>query len=66
MQVYINGDPIDCAEYLCLDALMTQCGIDGDRCATAVNGCFVARNQRMLRELQAGDQIMTFEPITGG
>ena len=66
MLVSVNGNPIKCAEHLCLDALIAQCGIDGDRFATAVNGCFVARNQRRLRELQPGDQIMTFEPITGG
>ena len=37
-----------------------------EQCATAINGQFVARNERGTRLLFADDHIMTFEPITGG
>ena len=34
--------------------------------ATAVNGDFVAREARAKRELNDGDAVFTFQPITGG
>lgn len=34
--------------------------------ATAVNGEFVARNDRVARALLAGDAVFTFQAITGG
>ena len=34
--------------------------------ATAVNGDFIARDQRDQCVLRDGDTVMTFEPITGG
>ena len=34
--------------------------------ATAVNGEFVARTDRVARELLAGDAVFTFQAITGG
>ena len=34
--------------------------------ATAVNGEFVAREARAERELNDGDAVFTFQPITGG
>ena len=34
--------------------------------ATAVNGEFVAREQRARRSLREGDAVFTFQPITGG
>ena len=34
--------------------------------ATAVNGEFVAREARAGRELNDGDAVFTFQPITGG
>jgi sulfur carrier protein len=34
--------------------------------ATAVNGDFVAREVRAKRELNDGDAVFTFQPITGG
>jgi sulfur carrier protein len=33
---------------------------------TAVNGSFVARAQRDGRVLQAGDEVLLFQPIVGG
>ena len=34
--------------------------------ATAVNQTFVARGKRASTLLQAGDQVMLFQPIVGG
>ena len=34
--------------------------------ATAVNGEFVPRESRAQVQLQAGDEVFTFQPITGG
>lgn len=39
---------------------------DGSPIATALNGCHVARADRVRTRLAEGDQITTFEPITGG
>ena len=41
-------------------------GEDPQALATAVNQEFVARDARAARVLQAGDQVFTFQPITGG
>lgn len=34
--------------------------------ATAVNGRFVPRGERLLRVLAEGDTVLCFAPITGG
>ena len=34
--------------------------------ATAVNGDFVARDLRAAHLMKPGDQVFTFQPITGG
>jgi len=64
--IQLNGQAIECAEGTSLAALLVQVGRDPSSCATAVNGGFVARTQRGEATLHHGDQIMTFEPITGG
>ena len=66
MQVFINGAPHDCAAGCTLAALLDQAGIEQSTCATAVNGVFVPRDTRKENFLSDQDQIMTFEPITGG
>lgn len=66
MQVFVNGTAHDCGPSCSLAGLLEQLGIDPKTCATAVNGAFIARAQRADRMLSANDQVMTFEPITGG
>ena len=66
MQVFINGTPHDCAAGCTLAALLDRAGIEQSTCATAVNGVFVPRDTRKEKFLSDQDQIMTFEPITGG
>ncbi len=46
--------------------VIAQLKLAPEQCATAINGQFVARNERGMRRLFADDHIMTFEPITGG
>ncbi len=66
MKIFVNGQAVECAEGVSLAALLVQLGRDPSSCATAVNGVFVARAQRGETRLCNGDQVMTFEPITGG
>lgn len=66
MQVFINGAAHDCAEGCTLSALLDQVSIEQSSCATAVNGVFVPRDARPQKSLFPNDQVMTFEPITGG
>ena len=49
-----------------LAAVIAKLKLAPEHCATAINGQFVARNDREMRLLFADDHIMTFEPITGG
>ena len=66
MQVLINGKSIDIAQGSDLATVLSELGIQPEQCATAVNGEFVARSLRSERILHPNDQVMTFEPITGG
>ncbi len=66
MQIFLNGVAHDCAEGISLANFLTSIGITQNSCATAVNQAFVARERRAEITLKQNDQIMTFEPITGG
>lgn len=66
MQVFINGKPTPIAQGATLADLLAQFALDPKACATAVNGTFVARDARAAIALKDNDQVMTFEPITGG
>lgn len=66
MQVFVNGTGHDCPEGSTLAELLAQLGLTPASCATAVNGQFVARQSRQDHVLSTNDQVMTFEPITGG
>jgi len=68
--VHFNGEPRSIPEGSTLQqafALLVDAPEqDGPPVATAVNGQHVARALRSRTPLSAGDQITTFEPITGG
>jgi sulfur carrier protein len=49
-----------------LAALVHELGHAPASVGTAVNGHFVARAQRHDRLLQAGDEVLLFQPIVGG
>ncbi len=66
MQVFLNGTATPCESGCTLAQLLDRCNIAATQCATAINGVFVARDQRALTVLNDNDQVMTFEPITGG
>ena len=65
-QITINGQPRDVAEGTTLAQLVEALGQPPQALATAVNGEFVARDQRAAVRLNAGDAVFTFQPITGG
>lgn len=66
ISISVNGQPRDVAEGSSLADLVAQLVDSPQALATAVNGDFVARDARAARLLQAGDQVFTFQPITGG
>ena len=49
-----------------LQAWVEARGIQPAALATAVNGNFVPRSLRAQQPLNAGDTIITFQPIAGG
>lgn len=66
MRVLLNGKPVLVAENTTLSELLVCEQINPKTCATAVNGNFIAKDVRDQKVLSADDQVMTFEPITGG
>jgi len=63
--VVVNGQPhTTCARTL-QDWVDAQ-GVQPAALATAVNGHFVPRDQRVQCLLRADDLIVTFQPIQGG
>lgn len=66
MRVFVNGSEQTVADGITLAQLLETLGLSATSCATAVNGAFVARGDRANRTLCDQDQVMTFEPITGG
>ena len=64
--ITVNGQAREVPEGSSLADLVTQLADSPQALATAVNQEFVARDARAARILQAGDQVFTFQPITGG
>ncbi len=66
ISISVNGESREVAEGSSLADLVALLVDSPQALATAVNGDFVARDARAARLLQAGDQVFTFQPITGG
>jgi sulfur carrier protein len=66
ISITVNGQPREMPEGSSLADLVAQLADTPQALATAVNQEFVARDARAARVLQAGDQVYTFQPITGG
>ena len=66
IDITVNGQPREMPEGSTLADLVAQLADSPQALATAVNQEFVARDARAARLLQAGDQVFTFQPITGG
>jgi len=64
--ITVNGQAREVAEGSTLADLLAQLAASPQALATAVNGDFVARDVRAAHLLKPGDQIFTFQPITGG
>jgi sulfur carrier protein len=66
MNITLNGEARELAPGATLADLVAALGQPPQALATAVNGDFVAREARAQRPLRDGDQVFTFQPITGG
>ena len=64
--ITVNGQPREVSAGSSLADLVAQLADSPQALATGVNQEFVARDARAARILQAGDQVYTFQPITGG
>ncbi len=64
--ITVNGQPREVPPGSSLADLVAQLADTPQALATAVNQEFVARDARAARLLQAGDQVFTCQPITGG
>ena len=64
--ITLNGEPRKLPPGQTLADLIAALDAPPPSLATAVNGEFVARDARADRELNDGDAVFTFQPITGG
>ena len=64
--ITVNGESQSIPLGTSLAAVIANAQLAAEAVATAVNGEFVARNDRASRELLAGDAVFTFQAITGG
>lgn len=64
--ITVNGEPQSIPLRTNLATVIANAQLVAEAVATAVNDEFVARNDRVARELQAGDAVFTFQAITGG
>ena len=64
--IHLNNGRLQLEEGATLAMLIAFLDKPPQALATAVNGDFVARDQRAARVLCDGDVVTTFEPITGG
>ena len=65
-QITLNGEPRKLESGATLADLIVSLEQQPQALATAVNGEFVAREQRPTHHLNDGDAVFTFQPITGG
>jgi len=66
INVLLNGDARAVDDGLTLAELIAAVAEAPHSLATAVNGEFVPRQARAGVRLHDGDQVFTFQPITGG
>jgi sulfur carrier protein len=66
ISLLLDGRPHSVPGGTTLASLVATLGHAHDKVTTAVNGVFVARDQRDACLLQPGDAVLLFQPITGG
>jgi sulfur carrier protein len=64
--IRLNQQALPVEDGTTLAELVARLDLAPETLATAVNGDFVARDARGERRLRDGDQVTTFQPITGG
>jgi sulfur carrier protein len=64
--ITLNGEARSVPPGQTLADLIAQLDSPPQALATAVNGEFVPRDARAGRQLNDGDAVFTFQPITGG
>ena len=64
--VSVNGQPRPWREGLTVAELVAAVAADASAVASALNGQFVARDQREATVVQPGDQLTLFGAIVGG
>jgi len=62
----LNGQTLQLPPGCTLAQLLEQQALHSQQVATAVNGCFVPREQRPHTALHPGDTVLTFQAIVGG
>lgn len=65
MKITVNAEPHEVAG-LTLSAALSELGFDSPTLATAVNGSFVPRSERMDMTLNDGDRLEVLSPMQGG
>jgi sulfur carrier protein len=66
MQIYLNGQPHECAAATTVAALLAETGHGERRVAVEVNREIVPRSRHAQRELQDGDRVEIVQAIGGG
>ena len=66
ISLMLDGRPHSVPAGTTLAALVATLGHAHDKVTTAVNGVFVARDERDTCLLQPGDAVLLFQPITSG
>ncbi|MCA8880980.1 MAG: sulfur carrier protein ThiS [Rhodobacteraceae bacterium] len=65
MQVELNGRPVETAAQT-LAALVAEQGFDATVVATALDGVFVPRGDRVATPIAAGARVEVLSPMQGG
>lgn len=65
MKITVNAEPHEVAS-LTLSTALSELGFDSPTLATAVNGSFVPRSERMDMTLNDGDRLEVLSPMQGG
>ena len=64
--ISFSGKKIEISEGVNLELFLHSQGAKYEKIATAVNGEFVSKSERIKLVLKHGDKITPFGPITGG
>lgn len=65
MRITLNGEVVE-VETTHLSDILEECGYQGDRIATAVNGEIVHRGSWCEKQLNEGDRLEVVAPVVGG